>query len=284
MDIQPGQITINLGALPLGRVDEYGVDWAIDRRGFDGWGATRSTRRTEQKTRGHGGTSGEGFLAPRAIAVRGRAYAPTPEAARYALDRLNDAASIDDFVYTVNEPGLSRWLFAHRVDDVQVSWTTPTELAWTVGLVADDPRKLHQELSAATGLPSTTGGLTIPYTVPFTINATTVSGQVSLTNPGNIAGPVRLRIDGPVAGPVITHVASGRSLVFSSSYTLGAGQWLDIDMDAHTVLENGQANRRMYVISDDWSGFEPGANTWTFTAATFDIAAALTVYATPADK
>lgn len=284
MELQPGQVYMDLGPLPLGRVDEFGVDWAIDRKGFDGWGATRSTRRTEQKTRGHGGTSGEGFLTPRPMALRGRAYAPTPEAAADALDRLNDAASIDDFVFTVYEPGKTRWLFAHRVDAVQVEWTTEKELAWTIGLMADDHRKLHQELSATTGLPSTTGGLTVPFTVPFTIDAVSVSGQTSLTNSGNIAGPVRLRVDGPVSGPIITHMVSGQSLVFSSSYTLAAGQWLDIDMDAHTVLENGQANRRMYVISDDWSAFEPGDNTWSFTASAYDATARLTVYATPADK
>lgn len=284
MEIQPGQVYADVGVIPLGRVDEYGVDWAIDEDGFDGWGATRSTRRTEQKARGHGGWSGDGYLAPRAISLRGRAYAPTPEAARAALDRLNDAASIDDFRFVVYEPDRTRWMPAHRVDDVLHKWVMPESFEWGLGLVADDPRKLHPELRGSTGLPSTTGGLTVPFTVPFTINATTVSGQVNLTNPGNMAGPVRIRIIGPVTGPVITHVSAGRSLEFSMSLVLQAGEWLDIDMDAHTVLANDTANRRNYVISDSWSAFEVGDNTWKFTAATYDAVTFMTVYATPADK
>ncbi len=284
MELQPGQIHMNLNGIPLGQVDEFGVDWAIDAKGFDGWGATRSTRRTEQKVRGHGGWSGDGFLSPRAMSIRGRAYCRTPEAAADALDRLNQAASIDDVVLAVMEPGKARWLMVHRTDEVLNDWMTSTDFRWAFGVTADDPRKLHAELTGSTALPSSTGGLTYPFTYPFTYDAVTVAGQVSLLNPGNETGPVRLRIDGPCTGPVVTHVASGRSVVFSSSLVLSAGEWLSIDMDAHTVYGNGTANRRQYVLSDDWSGFEPGANTWSFTAAVYDPASLLTVYATPADK
>lgn len=284
MEIQPGQVYADVGAIPLGRVDSFGVDWAIDAEGFDGWGATASTRRTEQKVRGHGGLSGDGYLSPRSLSLRGRAFAPTPEAARDALDRLNDAASIDDFVFTVYEPDRTRWMWAHRVDDVLHKWRMPTVFEWGLGLVADDPRKLHTELTGSTGLPSTVGGLEVPFTLPESIDAVTASGQVSLTNPGNMAGPVRIRIDGPCTGPVVTHVNSGRSLEFSTTLVLAAGEWLDIDMDAHTVLANGTANRRNYVVSDRWSAFEPGDNVWNFTAAAYHADSLMSVFATPADK
>lgn len=284
MDVQPGQIVIDMGGIPLGRVDEFGVDWAIDADGLEGWGATGSTRETVQNVRSQGGWSGEGFPTARVMAVRGRAYAPTPEDARAALDRIGHEASIDDFEFTVHEPGLSRTVVAHRTRDVQHVWQMPTVIAWAVNLTADDSRKLHAAVSGSTRLPSVTGGLTVPFTVPYSIAATQVSGQVSLTNPGNTTGPVKLRIDGPCSGPVVTHVNSGKSLVFASSLVLGAGEWLDIDMDARTVYANGQANRRMYVTSAGWSGFEPGDNTWSFTAAAYNAASLLTVTANPADK
>ena len=124
------------------------------------------------------------------------------------------------------------------------------------------------------------GGLTIP----FTIDAVTVTGQVSLTNPGNETGPVNLRISGPCRGPVVTHVSTGAQLVFSSSLVLGAGEWLEVDMEARSVLANGQATRAPWITSRGWSGFTPGLNTWTFTADAFDPAARLTVVATPAWK
>lgn len=121
-------------------------------------------------------------------------------------------------------------------------------------------------------------------TIPFSIDAVTVTGQVSLVNPGNETGPVRLRIDGPCRGPVVTHVSTGTQLIFSSSLVLGAGEWLEVDMEARTVLANGQATRSPWITSRGWSGFTPGENTWAFTAAAFDAAARLTVVATPSWK
>jgi hypothetical protein len=137
--------------------------------------------------------------------------------------------------------------------------------------------------SAATSL-AVVADSTDALRIPFTINAVTVTGQVSLINPGNETGPVRLRIDGPCRGPVVTHVATGAQLIFSSSLVLGYGEWIDVDMEARTVLANGQATRAPWITSRGWSGFTPGENTWSFTAAAFDAAALLTVVATPAWK
>lgn len=124
-------------------------------------------------------------------------------------------------------------------------------------------------------------GLTIPA-AGLTINAVTVTGQVSLTNPGNDTGPLRLRIDGPCTGPVVTHVGTGDRLVFSSSLVLAAGEWLDIDMEKHQVYANGQSSRAGYITARGWFGFDPGPNTFAFTAAQYDAASQLTVAGTPA--
>ena len=282
MDIQPGQVYFDLGPIPFGRVDEFGVDWAIET--FDGWGATSSTRQTVQKTRQAGGWSGDGFPKPRHLSSSGKFYAPTPEAAALALDRLNDAVSIYDTSLVVYEPGMTRSLSVHRVDDVLHGWVMPTVASWAFGLMADDPRKMGDELTASTGLPSSSGGLLLPTALPFSIDAVTNSGQVSLENIGNESGPVVLRISGPCTGPVITHVGSGLALVFASSLVLGAGEWLTVDMEARSVMANDQASRSGYVISRGWSNFTPGENTWAFTAASYNSGAQLTVSATPAWK
>jgi len=146
------------------------------------------------------------------------------------------------------------------------------------------------ELYDATGTRSSPTALAVAVdsgdalTVPFLIDAVTVTGQVSLVNPGNEAGPVHLRIDGPCAGPVITHISTGAQLVFSSALVLNAGEWLEVDMEARTVLANGQASRSGWITSRGWSQFDPGLNTWAFTAASFTSAARLTVSATPSWK
>jgi hypothetical protein len=278
-DTGSDQVVATLGGIPFGFVDQYGVDWSL--RGIDGWAATGSTAQTAQKPRQSGGWSGDKYATPRSLALNGAIFAPDAPALQAAIDRLNAACSLEDTPLVVTEAGFSRWCMVHRTGPVIAEWQMPTSAVWSIQVQSDDWRKFGQELTGTTWLPSTTGGLTIPYTIPYTINAVTHSGQVNLTNPGNAAGPVRLRIDGPVVGPVITHVSSGTSLVFSSSLVLGAGEWLDIDMEARTVLANGQASRAGWVTSRGWANFTPGENTWTFTAAQFNAGSQLTVIATP---
>jgi hypothetical protein len=284
MDLEPGQIYFDLGGIPFARVDEFGVDWAIDKDGFDGWGATASTLRVVQKPRASGGWGGAAYASPRSIAMSGRFYAPTPSAARAALDRLNSAVSLDASLLTVYEDGSPRWMMVRRTDRVLHKWITPTSAEWSIQVVAEDHRKFGTPLTGTTLLPVTSGGFTVPFTGPFAINSTVVSGQISLTNPGNEVGPVVLRIDGPVAGPQITHSGTGKPLVFASSLVLAAGEWLTVDMDKRTAMANDQASRNGYITTRGWSGFDPGVNVWGFTATGYNAASRLTVTATPASE
>lgn len=273
---------ISIGSLLLHGTDEHGVRWSVDRREFRGWDATGSTIRVERRTRAHGGWAGEAYRVPRHITIGGLIKAPTEEALWAARDRLDAACTLEETIITVHEPGRDRWVRARREAESLITLHSPTLAHYSVQFVCPDPRRFGAELTTATRLPSTTGGLTIPVTVPFSIPAVTVSGQVSLTNRGNVAGPVVLRIDGPVVGPVVTHVSSGRSLVFASSLSLAAGQFVLVDMERRTVLENGQASRNGWVTERGWSQFQPGVNVWSFTAAEHDPGSLLTIMATEA--
>ena len=183
----------------------------------------------------------------------------------------------------VCEPHLTRYAWVRRDGPTQTAKVSPYTATWLLQLVADDPRILAAALTATTGLPAVSGGLTVPFAVPFAINSTVASGVCTLNNPGTATGPVRLRIDGPCTGPIITHVSSGAQLVFSSTLVLAVGEWIDVDMEAHTVLANGQSSRAGYVpiTGRGWSGFDPGINSWAFTALTTG-AAKLTVTVSPA--
>lgn len=274
---------VTIGQLPLGGVDaDTGLRWHIDP--IDGWGASKSSRSGTQRSRAGGTWSGIGYPSNRAIAVNGRIIGPSTAALSEAFDWLVTNVPLSDTRFSVLEGARERWTLVHRTGEVIPKWVTDKRLEWSFQVESDDWRKFGTELSGVTLLPSTAGGLTIPFTVPLMIDAITVSGQISLTNPGNEVGPVRLRIDGPCTGPVVTHVSSGVQLVFSSSLVLGVGEWIDVDMEAHTVLANGQASRSGWVKRRGWSGFDPGDNTWSFTAAEHDPASQLTVYATPADQ
>lgn len=269
-------MTVTLGTLALVGTDADGVRWSTQGPTSNWWDGPASTAAAVQKPRGNGGWSGDAYNQAAHITVPVLLSAPTSVALDGALDRLKAAASLSMTTLTWDD---GRYVLVKREDAVLVKRHSPTVALASVQLLAPDPRRFGQTLTVSTALPASSGGLTIPFTIPFSIDATTVSGQVSLTNPGNVAGPVRLRIDGPVTGPVVTHVSSGRALVFASSLVLGAGQWVEVDMEARTVLENGQASRNGWVTSRGWSQFEPGDNTWAFTAVSYDAGSLLTVTA-----
>ncbi len=271
-----------LGSLTLASVDDSGTEWILES--VSGWGSPSGTLQSVQKTRQSGSWAGSSFMQARPVELAGHTVAVDADAASLAVDQLISAASLDSTRLTVVESGRSRWTNVRRDGEVLIEWISTVAFSWSVQFVALDPRKFADSVSGQTSLPSTTGGLTVPFTLPTPVNAVTVSGQVNLSNPGNDYGPVVVRIDGPCVGPVITHVGSGLSLTFASSLTLGAGEFLTVDMERREVLANGQSSRNGFVTSRGWSQFEPGNNTWAFTAASYDAGSLLTVTATPSWK
>lgn len=130
--------------------------------------------------------------------------------------------------------------------------------------------------TATTGLPSSSGGLIVPFTVPFIIGATVTAGRIQITNAGTAPTALQLRIDGPVQEPRVTLQTPTGPQTLRYHDTLLAGQWLDIDTKARTVLLNGAVSRRG-LVSGDWPLLSPGTWELAFDAANFDADALLTV-------
>jgi hypothetical protein len=270
------------------------------------WGAPASTIAPTQRSRANGAWAGDAWLAARNLALTGVVDAPERTLALGAIESLSAAATLDETPLNVVEVGATvpgsvpagsltivdngdgtvtvSWpdvagdtitidatntsltAQVRRTDELIVEWISDRAFRFSLQFIATDPRKVGTVLTGSTGLPSSTGGLTFPMTLPTTISAVTDAGLVTLDSPGNTTGRVTLRIDGPITGPTVTHVNSGRSLVFASSISVPAGGWIDVDMDARTVLENGTASRSAWVTNRGWSGFEPGSNVWAFSA------------------
>lgn len=268
------------GILGLNVTDVSGVKWIV--RSFSGWGSPHPSIQVAQKPRQLGAWAGLSYPQARYLSMQLMLIAPTAALLNQSLDNLYAMVDYNNTVLTVNEAGYSRSMVVRRSDEVLHTRVSSTVANVTFQVVAVDPRKLGTAVSSSTGLPFATGGLTIPFTVPFIINSTVLSGGVSLTNAGNTQGPVKLRIDGPCVGPVITHSGTGSPLVFSSSLSLGAGEWLTVDMVARTAMANDQSSRASYITSRGWFGFDPGVNTFSFAAFGYDPASRLTVTAAPA--
>lgn len=267
------------GVVLSGEDEATGVTRVMES--FEGWGGVGPRLGLAPKPRANGSWAGTSYLQPRSVSASGWFIATTAEAAKAAVDELIWACSLSGTTLTVTESGTSRSINARRSGEVIVEWSSPRECHWSIQMIATDPRKYGTTLTGSTALASSSGGFSFPMTFPLTIDSTVVSGQVHLNNPGNVAGPVSLRIDGPVTAPIVTHVTSGQSLVFASSLVLGAGQWIEVNMERREVLENGQASRNGWVTSRGWSSFVPGDNTWAFAAGAYDPGSLLTVTASP---
>lgn len=277
---QPIECAAN--GLVLTATDEFGVDWVQDT--LLGWyGAPGSTMQTTPKTRGPGSWPGPRQAGERTLTAAGLTEAPTAEACVDAMNRLNTAISLDAFLLTVADAGTVRSVIAYRSDQpIDIVRLSDVTFDWTAQLLCAEPRRFGAVLQDDTRLPSSSGGLVFPFTFPFTFDSDVVSGICTLENLGNANGPVALRIDGPVAAPRVTHAGSGASIIFASDLVLGAGEWLDIDMENQSVLANGESSRAGSLIEAGWFEFEPGVNTFAFTADGDWPLASCTVSATPA--
>lgn len=261
--------------------DVNGVQWSVGQ--LTGWGGVSPTIQLVQKPRASGAWSGLSYGTARHIAISGLVNAPTQDLLTAAIDSLIAATSFAATVLTVAEGSRVRMISVRREDEVIWSYITGTLAQWSIAVVAADPRRLGTPLVGSTHLPASSGGITWPHAWPETWSATTVSGTVTLTNPGTQAGPLVIRIDGPVTGPQISHQGiTGGSITFSSSLTLGTGEWLTINMDTRQVLANDQSNRAQYITSRGWFSFDPGVNTFSFTAASYNASALMTVTGYPA--
>lgn len=272
----------SIGSLVLSNIEPSGVTFVL--QDVKGWGAPQGTLAPTQKPRSGGAWVGSSYAQGRTIVLTGTVYGPTPALASDALDRLIAAATLDLAVLTIVEGGgRSRFTNVRRDGPVIETWTNSLVFTYSIQLFAPDARKFGTALVGVTYLPASTGGLQWPEQWPEVWSAATVSGTVSLTNPGNAAGPVVLRVDGPAAGPQIAHAGTtGTAITFSSSLILNSGEWITINMDTRKALANDQSNRAGYITNRGWSLFDPGINVWSFSASSYSALSMLTVTATPA--
>jgi hypothetical protein len=223
-------------------------------------------------------------MKPRVLELSGVVTAPSLGDLDDAFDRLHEAVSLDDTDLIVSEVGRSRHCSVRRSGEVIQEYRSDRVATYSVLVTAKDPRKYGDLVSASTGLPSVTGGLTYPITYPKTYSGVTNSGVVTVTNNGNESAPVWFRVDGPIpaGGWSITHLGKNRTLTFATSLALASGEFVTIDMDAREVLAQGQSARSGWVTSRGWFDLDPGDNPIAFSSAVYSASALLTVLTMPA--
>lgn len=277
MDVLAAEFTASLGSISLNVVDDSGIWWLCTQ--LDGWwDSPAGTLQVEQKTADHGGWGGGSWLTPRALTLGVDVEAPDRSSLLAAVDRLSAAASLDGTTLRVVEAGYDRFCTVRRAGKPTAA-TLGTTAEWSVELIAEDPRRYGTLVGPlSTSLPSTSGGLTLPASPPWTIGATVTQGTIRCQNAGTIASHPTLRINGPVQQPqVLVISAAGATSSLTYFGDLASGEYLDVDCDAHTVMLGGTVSRRG-LVSGTWPEIPPGgAIDIGFRAAAASASASLAV-------
>lgn len=275
MAVQLGTRPVTLGSLPLLSTDDSGVDWVVaDVRGWDSSGirAEMTPRQAD-----HGAWASPVYLDSRPITITGSIDAPDTATRDAAVEQLKAAVSLTDTLLTVGE-STPKQATVRRSGPVLVELVGLYGATYSALVTAADPRRYSTVLqSQTTGLPSVTGGLVTPLVTPISITATSTGGAFTLVNEGTIATRPTFTVTGPATNFVISCTSPGGSVTqLTYADSIGVGDTLVIDTDAHTVTLNSTVSRRRY-LSGTWPEILPGSSlSVQWSALAYDAAAMLT--------
>lgn len=217
--------------------------------------------------------------------------AQPPALARAAVDTLQSVTTLPEPGPAAPESPLClqidgrRWLMLAQV----IRRSIPVDPDYALGVmrgsvqwVCSDPRLFQlPQRTASTGLPTAgSGGLVFPLVFPLFFGTGTAGGQVLLDNTSRAEAWPTFRLTGPALGPVITDLDRGSVLRFDPTWTLPAGQTIEIDTRPgyRTVLFTPSGvsvsarlfTRQWFSIPAGSSGLRVG-----FSAGSYDVNAQL---------
>lgn len=156
--------------------------------------------------------------------------------------------------------GVEQFLALRRQQPLRVEGNWQKQ--FQVALVAADPRIYSWALNSQTVSAASGGTSGRAYSKSYSVSypAISASGQLFVVNAGNTETFPTLIVTGPGSNPVLTNQTSGKSLYLT--YTLGAGEYLEIDTLNRTVLLMGSTSRygAINFALSDWWGLVPGQN------------------------
>lgn len=275
MATQLGATPVSLGPLDLSAVDDGGVTWLLTD--LKGWSSPGLRAEAQPRQADHGAWPATPYFGARPITLTGMIAAPTMSGRDAAIEELIAAVSLTDTTLTVAE-SIPKQASVRRSGELLIERINPYSATYSALVTAYDPRRYSTTLQTkSTGLPSVTGGLTVPVALPISLTSSITGGAFTLINDGSISTRPVFTVEGPAVNPIIvcTH-PDGSTDQLTYSATLVLGDELVIDTDAHTVMLNGPVSRRRY-LSGSWPEIGPASSLavqWSATA--YDSSALLT--------
>ncbi|MEU3665742.1 phage distal tail protein [Streptomyces virginiae] len=265
----------DLGSLSLGMVDASGVAWHL--QGLEGWDGADQRAEYTPREADHGAWAAPVYLSQRPIVLKGKIEAPDLVTLDASMEQLIAAVTLTDTTLTVYDTTPKR-ATVRRSGAPLIQPLTDRIAEYSLLVTAADPRRYSTTLQTqSTALPSVTGGLSLPLTLPLVISATTVAGSITLTNLGSFPTRPTLSLSGPVVTPtIVAALPSGVTTQILYGADLQTGDVLVIDSNARTVTLNGTASRRLY-FSGTWPEIPANSSvTYSWSSPVYDAAAMLT--------
>lgn len=263
-----------IGNLPLNYTDEDGCRWIVQE--VDGWwGLPPAVIPEDERPYNEDGnywTSGR--YGPRTIQITGVVVPPraTEAEMKSIISRARDRLAAEINLVrqkgrlTFHEVGASKSIDVQLLGLPLVNTSGQSNvLHFDLQFVAQDPRKYSTEPQVATASLMNTfvGGREYPKTYNIRYGDETGTNEAHVVNIGDTVSHSSFRITGPVIEPQILHEESGAYI--KVNLTLGADDYLDIDLLRKTVILNGTESRLASLDFDStWFVLTPGDNTLRF--------------------
>lgn len=241
--------------------------WLDDIPGWkDGPGVRRERA---ARMNAHGEFSERGWRDARLVTIEGDATCPSEEVTALAEQQLaavlaDGLAGVLEVTDTATVPmSCGTYLFS----EPKIEYKNDTTLTFQLQFICPKPRKYGAALNAVTGVATAGGGLGYPLGDPLDYGVAGVPGTVTLANAGTADTAPTFTVTGPTPnGFTITHVQSGRQLVYSDAVL--PGQTVRLDTSDASVLLEGYADRSAKLTVREWTRLARNtAGTWLFEAS-----------------
>jgi hypothetical protein len=253
---------------------------------LDGWFSPAGTRREgTARLWAHGSFSERGWRDQRVITLGGHIFTETRTDAANMTDTL--AAALADGTegkFIVNDADLGyREAAVYITGTPSVDWYGGLDIFFMIDMVAPDPRKYGQRITATAGAAAPGGGMVFDL---FTSNGVLdfggagADGTVTLENVGTADTPPVFTVTGYAPGFTITNTATGARLVYSE--TVAAGQSLALNAADGSVLLDGYADRSAYLTRREWTTVPPRTRATYLFESPGNSGASLTLGVSPA--
>lgn len=284
VDAPNGGAYVTIGDLTITPGTTFnGVTWDLEP--IDGWDSPASVEfDSTPRVLSHGSRLGPPNYVGRDLELTGtwrsQSWAATTSARNLLVAAIPPDRMVDLTVWTPGEEPLTAKV---QLDGKVLVRREGLITEFSVALVAPDPRRYATTRTVTQlGLPQTSGGLSLPLSIPVSVGATVTAGRALIVNPGDMESPCVLTIIGPCPPCNITLLRAGQapSRLNIPEY-VPAGRQLVLDSDTHTALLDGVESRS---VTGRWFHIEPGDNQIAFNASSYEPAAVLSVAFTSARR